>query len=134
MSNWRIVKIEQKSMCDQGWIADAKIETLGVYYLVDTSRHVHICSLTPSLEMWPMNAYATFATDEAADLDEGETEMEMLSSEEACSYVDASDLCRWPSEPVSNVPERDEDDTDEEYYLRVVEHMREHLCGNPVWF
>ncbi len=128
------MKVEQRWMCDKAWVKEKGIATCGVFYLIDANLHVHICSLTPNLEAWPVQGYATFTSDAASELDEGETEQEMMSSEEGVSYFDLSVL-RNPWQPVSlHLPEREEDEDRETYDARAAEHLREHLCGNPVWF
>lgn len=134
--DWRIVKVGQKSMCNKAWVAEKQIETCGVYYLIDANLHVHICSITPCLEAWPMVGFATFATDEASEADEGEVELAMLNADDPVSYYDLSVL-RNPSEPASrfiNIPDREEDEEDEKYRARVADEVREYLSGNPCSF
>jgi hypothetical protein len=130
--DWRIAKVDQRRYCDEAWLAEAEIETCGVYYLYDANRHVHICSFTPSQELWPVASFATFASEQAAEADEGDAEQEMLSSEEPCCYMDVSDVSRLPSQPAGNLaPEREPGEDCEAYYTRAVEEMTEHLRGNP---
>lgn len=134
--DWRIVKVEQIGMCDKGWVAKTKLTGIGVFYLIDANLHVHICSLTPSLEAWPMQGYATFETDEACEADEGEAEMEALNSEEACSYFDVNILDN-PSRPATkyaDIPEQEEGEDDMVYRRRVADEVRECVCGNAIWF
>lgn len=135
-ADWRIIKCEQKGMCNAAWIAEKQVTSCGVYYLVDVNLHIYICSLTPALEAWPVCSYAEFATEEASHADEGETEMEMLNSEEGCSYLDTG-AKDWPNEPASkylDIPEQEDGETDEKYRYRVSEEVREHLAGNPCSF
>jgi len=132
--DWRLVKQEQKSFCDDEWLAKKKITSIGTIYLINANLHVHICSLTPALEAWPVQAFVHFETEEASDLDEGEAELEALASEEACSYFDL-DVLRAPSMSAEKyVPEREDDETAEEYRMRCADEVREHLAGNPVDF
>lgn len=132
--DWRIVKVDWTRYHDADYLASKGIVKIGIYYLIDANRHVHICSFTPNLEAWPMNAYAEFVSDEACEKDEGESEMEIMASEEACSYFDLDILSnRW--EPVTYAFDpREEDETREEYYMRCVEDMREYFAGNPNGF
>lgn len=141
--DYRIVKVEQSGMCDPTWVKEKGIESCGVFYLVDANLHVHICSFTPNLEAWPLHAYATFHTDEQAEADEGETEFEMMASEEACSYF-GTEILNSPNRPATDyvdIPGPDYfdlDDSDEQgaedYRMAVADYVRERLCGNPVWF
>lgn len=140
--DWRIVKVEQKHCCDPTWIAEKKIETCGVFYLINANLHIHICSFTPSLEAWPLYAYATFETDEAAELDEGETEMELMRSEEPVSYFGTEILAQRPHRPLTDwldIPAADyfeipEPDEAREYDRKIAEYAHEYFCGNPAWF
>ena len=107
--DWRIVKCNQTDYCGAEWLAEHHVKECGVYYLFDANRHVHICSFTPSAELWPMNAYA-IPVDDIELTDEqneaiGEVELEIMNSEEACSYTDMRDAVRWPHEKVTNLDE-----------------------------
>lgn len=134
--DWRLVKVDQRWACNKAWVTEKKIESCGVFYLVDANLHVHICSLTPSLEAWAVQGFATFETPEACEADEGETETAMLNAEEsAVSYFDAGLLLRSPHQRMTYVDTEPEDgETDEAYRARIAEEVREYLCGNPVWF
>jgi hypothetical protein len=134
--DYRILKCEQKGMCDPKWITDKQVTSCGVYYLVDVNLHIHICSFTPNLEAWPMIGYAEFATEQAREADEGEVEMEMLNSEQPVDYLDTN-AANWPNKPASkylDIPEQERGESDRDYRLRVAEEFREYLCGNPCGF
>lgn len=134
-SDWRIVKVDQTAFC-QDWADARQIQALGVYYLVDASLHVYICSLTPALEAWPMIGFAYFVSEEASEKDQGESEMEILNAEEACTYF-ATDLLSLPNKPATDyadIPEQEEGETDMNYRIRVADEIREQLCGNPCGF
>lgn len=136
--DWRLVKVDQKSMCDGPWLQEKQVTACGVFYLIDANTHVHICSFTPNLEAWPMQGFADFATNEAAEKDEGEVEMEMLSAEQdPVSYfgTDILGKCPWkPATDYVNFPEPEEGETDDAYRMRCADELREVLCGNPAWF
>ncbi len=135
--DWQIVKVEQLHMVGDQWRAKKKIATCGVFYLYDANRDVHICSFTPSAELWPVAGYATFTSQEAGNADEGETENEMLQSEESVVYMDRPDVERLPRQPASEYvdpPTREDDEDCETYYKRAIEKMSEYLQGNPPWF
>jgi hypothetical protein len=134
--DWRFVKVDQTQFCGEEWVRAAQIESCGVFYLIDANLHVHICSLTPSLEAWPMQGFATFKTEEAAEKDEGNAEMEMLNSEEPATYFDLRVL-EGPSQPATkyiDFPEPEEGETDQDYRMRCADEARKVLQGNPVWF
>lgn len=132
--DWRLVKVDFTRTTGEDWLAEKGIVKIGIYYLIDANRHVHICSLTPSLEAWAMHAWIEYASDEAAEKDQGESEIEFMSSEEPCTYFDRSVLTnRW--EPVTfDFDPREEEENADEYYLRCVEQLREYLAGNPAGF
>lgn len=136
--DYRIVKVDQRSMCDESWLAERHVTACGVFYLIDANLHVHICSLTPSLEAWPMQGFALFDSDEAAEADEGNVEMEMLNSEQdPCSYFGTDILDKCPHKPATDyitIPEQEEGEDDMHYRMRVADEAREHFCGNSVWF
>jgi hypothetical protein len=135
--NWRLVKVEQSSMCDASWLAENKVKECGVFYLYDANRHVHICSFTPNYECWPVAAYAIGTSDDLSEEERealANVEMEVMASEEACAYFDVSDVDRMPGQPVTIAPDREEGEDAETYYKRAVEEMREQFQGNPPWF
>lgn len=136
--DWRIVRVNWTRYHDASFLREKGIKTLGVYYLIDVALHVHICSFTPNYEAWPMCAYVEFETDEAADKDEGESELELLNSEELCSYFDTN-VTRDTSKvrPLSDymTPDPQEaDESDEDYRRRVADDAREYFAGNPCGF
>lgn len=135
-ADWRIIKCEQAGLCGEEWVKEKKIESCGVFYLVDVSLHVHICSMTPSLEAWALIPYVTFTEDPE---DDGETASEIeqeLMIDESVSYF-GTEAANWPNKPASkyiNIPEQEEGEDDEKYRARVADEMREQLIGNPCWF
>lgn len=135
--DWRVVKVDWTSYCDTEALAAKGVESIGIYYVVDANLHVHICSFTPNLEAWPVCTFATYTSNEAAEKDEGESELEIMSTEEACSYFGTEILDRYPHKPLADfvyIPEQEEGETDEAYRMRVAEEAREHFCGNPCGF
>jgi hypothetical protein len=132
--DWRLVKVDQTQFCDAAWVEKKGLVSIGMIYLVDANLHVYICSLTPALEAWPVQAFATFKSPELAEADEGEAEMDYFASEEACSYFDTGVLKNSSISAEKYIPEREEDETDVEYRLRIADAVREHLSGNPVDF
>jgi hypothetical protein len=136
--DWRLVKVDEKSMiCDGTWLQGKHVTACGVFYLIDANTHIHICSITPNLEAWPMQGFADFETDEDAEKDEGEVEMEMLNSADACSYFGTNILDKCPHKPAIDYvdfPEPEEGESDDNYRMRCADELREVLCGNPVWF
>lgn len=133
--DWRIVKVEQSGYVDKKYLEDRGVTKCGVYYLVDFNLHVHICSFTPNLEAWAMQGYADFVDDEAAERDEGEMEMEMINSEESDVSYFGTEMEDYPNISAANyLPDRDEDESDEEYQKRIPDAVREYLAGNPVGF
>jgi hypothetical protein len=138
--DWQIVKVEQTGMCDEGWIAESKIKTCGVFYLFDRNRHVHICSFEPLYECFPICGYAESTiplgvmTDKESE-ELGDFELEMLNSEEnACAYMGVPETDRMPRQPVHCALKREPEEDCETYYNRAVEEMLEDLRGNPPWF
>lgn len=135
--DWRVLKLEQKAYLNAEFAAEKQVKTCGVFYLVDANLHVHICSLTPNLEAWPIQGYATFETEEAAEQDEGELERELLDTEEGCSYLGTEVLATCQHEAATehfDLPAQDEGETDENYRKRLAEVAYEECCANPVWF
>lgn len=133
--DWRLVKVDQTAYITEH-AREKQIEACGVFYLIDASLHVHICSATPALEAWPVQGFATFQTEEASEKDEGETEMEMLNSEEAVTYFDTHVLDKHskPATEYIDFPEPEEGETDDAYRMRCADELREYLAGNPAWF
>lgn len=134
--DWRVVKVEQKSMCNAAWIRESEITACGVYYVLDANLHVHICSLTPSLEAWPVQGYTKFASESAWERDGGDAEIEMMSTEELCSYF-GTEILRQSNRPLSDyieIPAKEDGESDEDYRARIVEKAREHFAGNPTDF
>lgn len=134
-SDWRIVKVDQTAFCED-WARARQIQAMGVYYLVDASLHVYICSLVPALEAWPMIGFADFVSPEASEKDQGESEMEILASEDACTYYGTDILARSnrPASDYADIPEQEEGETDMNYRIRVADEIREQLCANPCGF
>jgi len=135
---FRLVKLDFKPYCDPKWIAENKVETCGVFYLYDANRHVHICSLTPSYELWAVAPYMTFSPDVDSDTfdPDGEkaSEIEQTMMEvEYVDYFDVSSIDKLPGRAVEG-PEREEDEDGETYYKRAIEELREQYAGNPPWF
>ena len=128
--DWRIVKVDQTRYCED-WAKECHVTSCGVYYLYDANRHVHLCEFTPSNELWPIAAWVEFATEQAQEADEGESELDLLNSEEACSYMYVRDVERLPSKPIDWAPDREEGEDCETYYMRACEEFREHYQGNP---
>lgn len=135
--DWRVVKISMKRYCDEAWIAKEKIDECGIFALVDANLHVHICSFTPSLEVWGLIGYVTFT--EGRD-EEGEKafeiEQEMLRDSDVEYYgTDLLDKCKHvPATKYVDIPEQEEDEPHDKYRMRVADHVREYLQGNPCWF
>lgn len=137
--DFRVVKVEQRGLWASEWAEENKIDSCGVFYLIDASLHIHICSLTPCLEAWSLVPFVTFS-EGVEDEDGGkasEIEYELMSSETNVSYFGTQVLDSCPSRPLSDyidIPEREEDEDDERYRERVADEAREYLQGNPCWF
>jgi hypothetical protein len=135
--DWRVVRIEQIGMCNKSWVAEKRLVSCGIYAITDANLHVHICSLTPNLEVWPVQGYAEFADEQAWEKDEGEAEQEMLGTEDLVGYYDTDLLRQHPHRPLSQfitIPEPEEDEDEEHYRERVAEAAREYFAGNPTAF
>lgn len=137
-ADWRVVKVDWTGYCGETWRKEKKIESVGIFYLIDANLHVHICSFTPNLEAWPLIPFATFTEEHE---DDGETaqevETEMMNSEEGVSYFGTDVLDNCPHKPATdyiNIPEQEEDEPHEKYRARVADEVREYLQGNPCWF
>jgi hypothetical protein len=132
--DWQLVKVDQTSFVGEEYRRAHGIAKCGTYYLVDANLHVYICSLTPCLEAFPVQGWVDYESAEASERDEGEAEIELFSAEELVSYFD-TDLLRNPRQSAENyLPDREEDETEEEYYKRIPDGVHEYLCGNPVSF
>ncbi len=136
--DWKLVKVDQTSMCNAAWLAEKGVKACGVFYLFDANRHVHICSFQATYELTPVASYAEPV--KGLDLTEkesealGDVEQEVLNTEEACCYMDVSQVDRLPQQAVGGVPDREEDEDSEAYYLRACEELREYYQGNTPWF
>jgi hypothetical protein len=131
--DWRIVKVDWTSYCDEEWRRENKIDRCGVYYLVDANLHVHICSFTPNLEAWAMVPWWT--TDAAEIEDDTASEIDQaLMQDENVSYFGTELLAQSAHQPAPNVPEQEEGESYQDYRHRVAEEVREYLQGNPPWF
>lgn len=136
--DWKLVKVDQSRYCDAEWLAKKGVASCGVFYLYDANRHVHICSFQATYELHPVAGWAVPVKD--GDLTEEESEalfdveQEMLNTEESVTYMDVSPVDRMPSEAVKGVPEREEGEDGEAYYLRACEELREYYAGNTPWF
>lgn len=132
--DWQLVKIEQKRMCNPDWVAKMKIATCGFYYLYDANTHVHICSFTPVYELYSLVPYATFTEDVSEDV-QCEVDEELSRAEEVCDYYDIPFVKHCESRSAEwNAPERESDETREEYYNRATEEMNEYFKGNHPCF
>jgi hypothetical protein len=139
MTDWRILRWDETAMCGEGWIAERHIRETGTFYVYDHDRHVHLCELTPSLELWAMEPYVLFdspdvdeATREAAE----EEAREAMYEQDVC-YVHVVDVRGKPWRPLGDfcdLPEREPGQDDDAYYRACVEHIRERLAGSPPWF
>lgn len=136
--DWQLVKVDQTAMCAGPWLKKNKIKTCGVFYLFDRNRHVHICSFQPTYELFPVAGYAesTFRRELTEKESEArfDFEQEMLNTENACEYMDVSQVDKLPRQPVICAPEREPGEDCETYYLRACEEMREYFQGNTPWF
>lgn len=142
--DWRILKDNQVEYYDESYAAQHKIETAGIYYIVDVNRHVHLCEFAPSIELWPALPFVSFTEDPPEDSEiASDIELEIMSSEDICTYIHASDFAKYPSEPLSDyfdMPERDFEDYpdteegDEAYRRHCIESAQEYLMGNPCGF
>jgi hypothetical protein len=131
--DWRIVKVDQTRIVGEQYLKERKIKNCGMYYLIDANLHVYICSLTPCHEAFAMHAFVNYESFEAFEADDGLAEIELMDEEDV-SYFDTG-ILRNPSKSAENyLPDREEDETDEEYRNRVPDEVREYLCGNPVSF
>jgi hypothetical protein len=133
--DWRLVWDDQAWALDAGYVKERGIEAAGVIYLVDLNLHVHICSFTPNLEAWPVQPWATFKTLDHAALDGGETEQELMSTEETVAYVGTDFPSKRRTEAADryvSLPGREEYETDEEYRRACAETVLEYLNGNPI--
>jgi hypothetical protein len=131
--DWRLVRVEYTEHCNAEWIKKKGITALGMIYLADANLHVHICSLTPCLEAWPVQSFVDFKSFEFAELDGGEAEIEVFRDEEPVSYFDLTVLKNSIS--ASNyAPTRDDDETFDDYRMRAADEVRDHLAGNPIDF
>lgn len=134
---WRIVKIDETDHAEE-WARENGVKSCGFFYLYDAGRRVHICSFTASQELFPMAGYVLFANERTPENEgrhgEIEDEWERSEDENPCTYVDCSDMFRWPSQPTGWAPTSQEGETEEAYYQRAIEEFREHYAGNPPWF
>ena len=132
--DWRIVKVDQTHFVGEEYRKLHGIERCGTYYLIDANLHIYICSLTPCHEAFPMNGFVDYVSFEASEADEGIAEIELMETEELCTYFDTN-ILRNPSESAANyLPDREDEETEEEYQKRIPDEVREYLAGNPVGF
>lgn len=139
MPDWRILRWDETSLCGEDWIKERRIRETGAFYLYDHARWVHLCEFTPSLELWAVESYVLF---DSPDVDEAtyelaEDEARQAMYEQDVSYVHVVDVRNRPWRPLSefcDLPEREDDQDDEAYYMACVEYVRERLNGNPPWF
>lgn len=131
--DWRLVRVDQTAHCNAEWLAEKGITAAGMLYLVDANLHVFICSVTPALEAWPVQSFVAFKTHELAELDEGETELNLFIEEDPVSYFDLGVLKNSIS-AAGFAPEREEEESSDDYRMRAADEVREYLAGNPVCF
>jgi hypothetical protein len=131
--DWRLVRVEQTQHCDPAYLKKKGIVTVGMIYLIDANLHVHICSLTPCLEAWPVQSFVDFKSLELAELDEGEAEFELFRNDDAVSYFDLGVLKNSIS-AANYAPEREPDEEFDAYRMRAADKVRDHLAGNPICF
>lgn len=131
--DWRLVRVEQTQHCNAEYLEKKGIAAVGMIYLIDANLHCHICSLTPSLEAWPVQSFVDFKSFELAELDEGEAEIEVFRDEELVSYFDLNVLKNSVSAE-NYAPAREDDETFDDYRLRAADAVRDHLAGNPIDF
>ena len=129
--DWRLVRVEQTQHCNAEYLEKKGITAVGMIYLADANLHVHICSLTPCLEAWPVQSFVDFKSFELAELDEGEAEIEMFR--DAVSYFDL-DVLKNSISAANYAPAREDDETFDAYRMRAADEVRDHLAGNPIDF
>lgn len=137
--DWQIVKWDLTAYFDAEYLNDMGVRKVGVYYLVDANLHVHICSFTPSLEGWALHAWTELRDDcehtEAVLEAAGEVERVAMIDEGVDYYgLEMLNNPKRPATDFADAPTQDEGEEDEAYRRRVVEEVRDHVAGNPIYF
>ena len=136
--DWRIIRFNETRHCDAKWLAENRVKETGVFYVYDHNRHVYIADLSPSFELHAMVPYviqeddATEAMQEKADED-----MRTAMYDADVVYIYSRDIGVRPWKPATdyvNLPEREEDQDDDAYYMACIETFREQFNANHPWF
>ena len=91
--DWHLARLEDTHHCDEAWRARMKLKRCWTYFAFDKNRHVHVCELTPSYELWP--AEFDYECEEGADEDQRQAVFEELLrafNDREVEYVHVRDL------------------------------------------
>lgn len=129
--DWRIVKVDDTRDCDEAWRKRMHLKSCATYYVYDANRHVHCCELTPSYELHAVATDSAFDIEEPGDalIEEVDEVLREAMHEQDVIYVHVGRL-NCPEQKVTDDTEREEGESDEVFYNRVVNELREYYQGN----
>jgi hypothetical protein len=131
--DWRIVKVDETRYCSEALAREKKIKEIGVYYFYDASRRVHCCELTPSYELWATEPYAVF-TEDVPDEWREDVDSDLRQSMNDHDVVYVHRVTGFEQGYRGALPDREDGQDDEAYYMACVEAIREDLAGNSPCF
>lgn len=128
--DWQLLKVDYTWACNKEFLDKLGVEKCGTIYLVDANLRVHICSLTPNIEAWAVQAFIEYRDDVDTDNIDFDDEFELSSglTDEVVSYLDTKDLDKHSFAPASKYISIDPEETTQE----IVDGMVEYLAGSPV--
>lgn len=135
-ADWRIVKLSWTKTIGEKWLKVNNAKEVYAYYLTDFAEHVHLCELMPSLALEPIMYQIESIVEPETDEEREkrfETELELLQ-EDSVLYLHVRDAEKNPNKPLHfDMPERDEDKTDDEYRQECIDYAMEELHANQGW-
>ena len=145
--DWRIVRFDDTRYYGEDWLRERKITRCLSYYIYDKNRHVHLCEITPSYELWKVSfdfESAEDATDEERETAWGDM-LDAENGDEDVTYMHVSTVDRFEEKgdvrscnAKGAIADEDLDDKyrgkDEPAYHQTADELREHYSGNsPGW-
>jgi hypothetical protein len=144
--DWRIVRFDETAYYNEAWLKEHKVVKCWSFYVYDKNRHVHLCEITPSYELWTV-AFDFQCADDASDEDNEsawEAMLEAESGDEDVTYMHVSTIDRFEEQGNTRECKLDPielDDVDSQFekcdepiYRQAAENLREHYSGNhPGW-
>lgn len=136
--DWRVIRFIDTATCNADWLQKNSVKETGVFYVYDHNRHVYIADLSPSFELHAMVPYVIHEGDVSDTIKEqADEDMRLAMYEQDVIYIYSRDIGVRPWKQATDyvdLPEREEEQNDDAYYMACVEVFREQFNANHPWF